>query len=174
MALFETIQYQLIKKTGHIEIRKYDSFLLASTKTLINTTLDTGFNNVFSYISGNNDQNQKISMTKPVVTYEEKQELVTGFYVPSKYSKSTVPNPVSQSVFINEMNEAYYAVIRFSGNWRPKNIEKHDQKLLQYLAQNKIIIISRRYLMRYQPPFIPGFLRRNEIAYQIKSFDKEE
>jgi hypothetical protein len=83
MALYETIKYKVIEEEGSCEIREYEDILLASTKTKMNSSMDSGFGNVFNYISGNNKERQKISMTTPVVSYEEQDRLVTGFYVPS-------------------------------------------------------------------------------------------
>ncbi len=167
MALFETMKYTLIKKDRKIEIRKYDDILLASTKSEMSSTQDSGFSNVFRYISGNNTMNSKISMTTPVVTYQENDQLVTGFYVPSKYTKETIPQPSEEAVFINELKNSFYAVIRFRGNWKPKNFDKHDQLLLSYLRLNGFSPASQRLILRYQPPFVPGIFRHNEIAYQI-------
>ena len=82
MALYETLQYTVIHDEGQIQIREYDNILLASTKTPINMYQDSGFNNVFKYISGNNKSNTKISMTTPVVTYESEEEIITGFTYP--------------------------------------------------------------------------------------------
>ncbi|PKK99986.1 MAG: hypothetical protein CVV56_08525 [Tenericutes bacterium HGW-Tenericutes-1] len=172
MALFETIKYKVIKKDKKIEIRQYEDIYLASTKTNVNPNLDSGFMNVFRYISGSNDQEAKISMTTPVVTYEENQQLVTGFYVPSKYKKASIPKPNEDQVFINELKKSYYAVIRFSGSWTKSNFDKQDQLLLDYIKTNKLIIASNRLILRYQPPFVPSFLRRNEIAYQIEAIEE--
>jgi hypothetical protein len=133
----------------------------------MSSTQDSGFSNVFRYISGSNDQEAKISMTTPVVTYQENNQLVTGFYVPSKYTKETIPQPSEKGVFINELKNSYYAVIRFRGNWKPENFEKHDQILLEYLRLKGFETTSQRLILRYQPPFIPGIFRHNEIAYQI-------
>ncbi len=167
MGLFETIKYKTILKDKKIEIRKYDDILLASTISNMNTSQDSGFNDVFRYISGNNDKNAKISMTTPVVTYEENDLLVTGFYVPSKYTKETIPKPVEKSVFINEFKDSYYAVIRFRGRWTKNNFDKFDNLLQEYLKFNNFNKLSKRIIMRYQPSFIPAIFRRNEIAYQI-------
>ncbi len=168
MAFIETLPYKVLKKEGKIELRSYKDFLLASTQTTQNIRQDSGFNNVFNYISGQNQEHTKISMTTPVVTYEENDTLVTGFYVPSKYDKGNVPKPSDEKVFINEMNASTYAVIRFRGKWIEKNYQKYDQKLIKYLKNENITIISRRYILRYSPPIIPGMFRRNEIAYQIE------
>lgn len=167
MALFETLKYCVVKKDKSIEIREYQDFLLASTTSPINQRQDSGFMAVFDYISGQNDSKQKISMTTPVVTFEEGEKLVTGFYVPSKFNQQSLPSPLDRRVFINQMNHAYYAVIRFSGSWKKENIAQYDQKLTLYLTNHHIKKISTLFLLRYQPPFVPGIFRRNEIAYQI-------
>jgi SOUL heme-binding protein len=167
MALIETLKYKVIQDDGHIQIRAYDNILLASTKTKHNSHQDSGFNQVFQYISGNNESKTKISMTTPVVTFEDEGDLITGFYVPSKYDKNTVPQPSAHNVFINEIESSMFAVIRFKGAWNEKNYEKHNIKLLDYIKKNKLNILSKRYIFRYSPPFVPALFRKNEIAYQI-------
>ncbi len=168
MALFETIKYRLIKKDGRIEIRQYGDILLASTTSHINGNRDSGFNDVFDYIAGGNAQAKKISMTTPVVSYEEDNKLVTGFYAPSKYTKATLPQPTNAAVFINELPRSFYAIIRFSGAWTSGNFDRYDRILRDYLDKHDLKATSNRLLMRYQPPFIPAIFRRNEIAYRIE------
>lgn len=169
MGLFESMPYDVVKKEGKIEIRRYGAMLLASTKSEPSPSRDSGFSQVFQYISGKNKAEEKISMTTPVVSYEEDRKLITGFYVPSAYSKDTVPEPEGEDVFIQEIPPSTYAVIRFSGRWTTKNFETHEQRLLDYLNAHGYVTRSKRFIFRYQPPFIPAFLRRNEIAYQIAS-----
>lgn len=168
MALFETIKYKVLVKDKNIELREYEEILLASTKTILNEKRDSGFNSVFNYISGENDQKQKISMTTPVVSYEDEGKLVTGFYVPSKYNQASVPKPIKDQVFINKFDKSVYAVIRFRGSWTDDNFDKYDNLLKKYILDNNYQTVSNRLVLRYQPPFIPGVFRRNEIAYQIK------
>lgn len=168
MALYETLKYRTLIKNGNIEIREYDDFMLASTKTQRDRTNSSGFSNVFNYISGNNRSKEKISMTTPVVTYEEEDKLITGFYVPSKYNKENVPKPASNNVFIKEMEKSIYAVIKFKGAWTESNFEKQEEELVRYINNNGYKIISERYLLRYQPPFVPGIFRKNEIAFKVE------
>ena len=168
MALFETINYKVLKKDKKIEIREYDDILFASTRSLYNQSQDSGFMNVFNYISGENNQKEKISMTTPVLTYKEDDRLVTGFYVPSKYNRENVPVPTNDKVFINNFANSIYGVIKFSGRWTEHNFDKFDEILIDYLIENDYEILSSRMILRYQPPFVPAFLRKNEIAYQIR------
>jgi len=172
MGFFETIPYKALKKEGKFEIREYPEFLLASTRTKLNTRMDSGFNNVFDYISGQNNKNQKISMTTPVVSYTEDKQLVTGFYVPSQYDKKNVPLPTSQEVSIDVQTKNLYGVIRFSGPWIESNFLRAENALKNYLKINKYVIESERLIFRYQPPFVPSFLRHNEIAFKVSSKGK--
>ncbi len=167
MSLFETIPYETLMKDKAIEIRAYDDILLASTKSSINKHYDNGFMNVFNYISGENDQSKKISMTTPVVSYEDKNQLITGFYVPKKYNKENVPIPNAENVFIDEIEQSLYAVIRFRGSWKKERFDKKEKELRDYLNEHHYKILSSRYLFRYQPPFIPGIFRHNEIAFKV-------
>ncbi|RJX26455.1 MAG: hypothetical protein C4537_02515 [Acholeplasma sp.] len=89
------------------------------------------------------------------------------FMFPHKFSKDTVPQPEGSSVFIQELKKSFYAVIKFRGYWTDKNYEKHEDILKSYIKDKSYEICSPRFIFRYQPPFIPGIFRHNEIAYQI-------
>ncbi|MBU1020725.1 MAG: heme-binding protein [Firmicutes bacterium] len=168
MRLFETIDYQVIKKTGKIEIREYSGFNLATTKTKMNKNLDNGFNKVFDYISGNNESQEKIKMTVPVVSVMEDDYYTTSFVVPKKFNLSQIPVPKDSSVSIEKIDHQFMICITFSGRWDEGNFEKNNQELLDYVKDNNIVITSKKHLLRYNPPFMPSFLRRNEICYVIQ------
>ena len=168
MGLFETLKYKTIEKHGKIEIREYKNFFLASTKTSKDPTQNSGFGNVFNYISGQNERQEKISMTTPVVTSYEDDQLVTGFFVPSKFDRNSIPAPSSSNVFIEEISSGIFIAIRFSGSWNDKNFDKNDLELRTYMKEHNIQVLGKRMILRYQPPFIPSFLRKNEILYRIK------
>ena len=167
MSRYETIRYDVVKKDGSIELRTYDQILLASTKTYMHSD-ESGFGRVFRYISGHNENEEKISMTTPVVSYQERDELITGFYVPSKYDIHSVPKPKSNHVFINDMKPSLYAVIKFRGRWNQATFDKYDERLKHYIERHGYKIDSPRLLFRYHPPFVPPLFRRNELAYKIK------
>lgn len=136
MALFETIKYKVLSKDKNIEIREYEDILLASTKTILNENQDSGFNNVFDYISGKNQEKTKISMTTPVVTYKDDDKL-------------TVSKPSEKEVFINELKKSLYGVIRLMGSWTDNNFDKYNQILVDYLLSNNYEILSARLILRY-------------------------
>lgn len=168
MSRNETIQYEVMKQDGIFELRKYNDILLASTKTSIHNRSESGFNNIFKFISGENSLNTEISMTTPVITYQEEEILTTSFYVPSIYNENNVPKPTSENVFLNLIEHSLFVVVRFNGAWIPSNYEHYDALLKDYILKNKYTIVSNRYILRYHAPYTPDHIKRNEIAYKIK------
>jgi hypothetical protein len=55
------------------------------------------------------------------------------------------------------------AVIRFSGFWSDANYQKHLMRLQSTLAANGLNPVGEPVYSRYNAPFTPWFLRRNEI-----------
>lgn len=167
MPLYETAKYEVVKKMSkQIELRYYDKLFLAKTTTRMDNRYSSGFSRVFNYISGANQGNQKISMTTPVVSTTDGEYLSTGFVIPREFDDKA-PKPTDPNVEIVEMEEGEFMVIQFSGAWTNKNFEKYNQLLLQYITNEDYIIQSESYILRYQPPFIPSFFRRNEIMYRV-------
>ena len=61
----ETVTYEITGQIGEIEFRKYPPLVLATVKSPGN---DSGFNLLFSYITGNNHSKGQFPMTAPVIT----------------------------------------------------------------------------------------------------------
>ncbi len=173
--MVEKANYQVIKKIGKLEIRKYPKLLLATVK---NNADDSGFDLLFKYISGENRTSKKINMTAPVITSENipmtapviSKENYMAFVMPSTYNKDNIPIPKNPDVLIKTEPEKCLAAIQFSGRTNFKLIEKYKKELYDELKINKLESVGEPILMRYNSPFMPGFLRRNEIAVEIKNF----
>jgi hypothetical protein len=56
-----------------------------------------------------------------------------------------------------------YAVIRFSGFWTDANYNEHLQQLQTMMAAQSLSVNGAPIYARYNAPFVPWFLRRNEI-----------
>ena len=166
------VPYDLIQKIEKLEIRKYPEVIFAVVE---NDMYDSGFNLLFQYISGENKTQSKISMTAPVVTSEKIKMTVPvvtrnnymAFVVPSTYSKNTVPVPTNTSVKIEVQSKKIMAVLRFGGRTHEKRVQNYIQELITILKTHKIQSNGEPILMRYNSPFTPGFLRRNEVAVEI-------
>jgi hypothetical protein len=168
----QQVPYEVLKKIGDIEIRQYPEVIFAVVE---NNNSDSGFSLLFQYISGENKTRRKIAMTAPVITSEKitmTAPVITGknymaFALPSSYTKETVPIPTNPLVKIETQKEKTLAVLQFSGRTNETKVQKNIQKLFTMLKEHTIQIKSEPVLMRYNSPFTPGFLRRNEVAVEI-------
>ena len=170
--MVETPSYEVIGQMDGVEIRLYPRLILA---TVMGDGDGTPFRRLFQYISGNNSGSSKISMTAPVLTPERiemtapviSEGYSMSFVVPSKYTMETVPTPNDESIRIQEMPERKLAVIRFRGWARERSVEERKVMLISVLQRNGIETVGEPFLMRYNSPWTPGFMRRNEIGIEI-------
>jgi effector-binding domain-containing protein len=169
--MVETAKYDMIKKDGVFEIRKYHKMILAK----VEKTQDTGFNTLFQYISGANKSKTKIKMTSPVITSEKitmtspvfSSSKTMSFVIPYEYTLETLPDPSNPKISIVEIPKHYMATIRFRGFAWKKEVEKKTKALLDWLSSENIQIKGEVVLMQYNPPYVPGFLRKNEMGVEI-------
>jgi hypothetical protein len=144
-----------------IEIREYDPQIRATSQT---GQENRSFGVLSEYIFGNNDRNEQIGMTAPVVTHRDKMSLI----MPKRYSLESLPKPLNAQIEIDQVQRSIAAVIRFSGFTSPKKMDEESEKLLTALKSNGIKIEGEPFLMRYNPPWTLPFLRRNEVAAKVK------
>jgi hypothetical protein len=106
---------------------------------------------------------EKIEMTTPVISEEDSM----SFILPSKYTIENTPKPLDERIAINEISERKIAVLRFRGWARKNTVESQKNKLLSILKFNNVKTVGDPFLMRYNSPWTPGFMRRNEIGIEI-------
>jgi len=173
----DTIAYTIESKINTVEIRQYPDIVLAVVE---NNVHDSGFSLLFEYISGENTTQSRIPMTAPVITSEHIKmtaPVISGknymaFVLPSSYTIQTAPLPTNPSVRLVHQPKKRLAVIKFSGRATTHQVRKFTEELLTVLKTNGITITGETLLMRYNSPFTPGFLRRNEVAVEISNLDK--
>lgn len=115
-----------------------------------------------------NNASSKIAMTSPVVqdkvaSSEDEQQWRIQFVMPSKYNMDTLPKPNSDKVTIKQTPETRYAVIRFSGFTGTSKVTKKTTQLKSWMQANGITPKGEPALARYNPPWTPPFMRRNEV-----------
>ena len=173
--MVKKVQYEVLKIIMDVEIRKYKEMIFAVVEGYEG---DSGFSLLFNYISGNNKSQQKIPMTAPVISSEKipmtapviSKRNYLAFVLPSVYTKETVPKPKNSDIKIKIEKEKILAVLRFSGRTSDKLVKKQNNKLINILKDKNIKIINSPILMRYNSPFAPGFIRRNEVAVEIGNY----
>lgn len=164
MSNYEMPIYVVKQKSANIEIREYESFYTSSVEEP-DLRGFRGFGILFSYISGSNANQQKISMTIPVInTFDKEQSM--EFVIPKKLN-SNIPHPIDQQLKIKKYDARLVASIRFSGLTSKKRIMYHLDKLTTWIRQQNFDIVGPVQLARYNPPFSIPWLRRNEIMVSV-------
>ncbi|MEW8403470.1 MAG: heme-binding protein [Candidatus Thiodiazotropha taylori] len=180
----EEAQYDVIHKESDFEIRDYASHVLAET-FVTGAMEDAGkvaFGRLFDYISGNNQSRQEVTMTAPVSQQPagEKIEMtapvgqqpdsegwVVSFMMPSEYTMETLPVPIDSNVTLREVPPRRMAAIRYSGFWSESSYLEHKAELLQWIEEAGVTITGKPVWARYNAPFTPWFMRRNEILIPV-------
>jgi hypothetical protein len=186
----ETLDYEVIKKEKNIEIRQYPAYLQAEADVEgINyrDAAQKGFSILADYIFGNNIAREKIDMTTPVrasrpekiamtspVKVEGSGTYTISFVMPSKYNIDTLPVPKNKNVRIRQVGAAKIAAIRFSGYFNQDTISRNKEILNSFLEKENLETLGDFIIAGYNPPWIPGFLSRNEImAVLADSMEKQ-
>jgi effector-binding domain-containing protein len=170
MSKYESLSYEVICKNQAIEIRRYDAY---QTVAVNENDLSgrSGFGVLFSYISGNNEKNEKIAMTIPVINAFDSKNMTMEFVVPKKYQNENTPRPNEANVNIKTYKAHDAAVITFSGRATNERIEQNTKLLKDFLEDNQINHNDVIRLARYNSPFQLPVLRRNEILIEIETFN---
>ena len=183
MAIDEA-KYKVIKKDNHFEIRDYATHIIAETFVEGNLK-DAGnkaFKKLFQYISGDNQSRDKVSMTAPVsqqpkrekikmtapvAQQRDKESWVVSFMMPSSYTMETLPDPEDIEVTLRQVPARRMAAVRYSGFWNEKGYLRHKAELGSWIHRMGFTVVGDPIWARYNPPFMPWFLRRNEILIPI-------
>lgn len=162
----ERASYEVMLKEEPYEIRNYAPMVIAiSNETDLRGY--SGFNEAFNYISGSNEDHSKISMTTPVLNDLE-GNLTTAFVMPKEYRIEDLPKPISGNLSLRQVSQRKCASISFSGNANTKTVQAKIEMLKKWMEQKQLIPVGRFQLARYNPPFIPGFLKKNEVLIEIE------
>ena len=97
---YETQKYNLIDKSDDFEIRYYPKSIKA--RVISTSDSNNNFRKLFSYISGNNNTNEKIAMTTPVYMNSDSNGNSMDFVMPSEFNLSNIHKPNDKDVKIIE------------------------------------------------------------------------
>jgi len=182
----EEPSYEITRKIGDVEIRLYAAYVVAEVNFTGSATTAGGeaFPILAAYIFGKNEGQTKFPMTAPVTQHAAgtrmpmvapvTQNAVPGGYVvqfvlPRGVTLAAAPKPLDPRVTLREVESRTVAAIRYSGFWSDANYEEHLALLQQVLKSAGEAWTGDPIYARYDAPFMPWFLRRNEIWLQLSS-----
>jgi hypothetical protein len=134
------------------------------------------------YIFGKNKGEQKFEMTAPVtqaavpvkleMTAPVTQTAAPGgflvqFVLPKGVTAASAPEPLDARVQLRDAPPTRFAVIRYSGFWSESNYNEHLAKLQAALRGADLAWEGEPVYSRYNAPFTPWFMRRNEIWLRL-------
>jgi hypothetical protein len=170
---------------GKVELRQYAPYVVAEV-VVPGPAAEAGgqaFPILAGYIFGKNKGEKKFAMTAPVtqaavpvkieMTAPVTQTAAPGgyrvqFVLPKGVSLEGAPEPLDPRVTLRAVAASRIAVIRYSGFWSESNYAEHLAELQQVLRAADLPWTGEPVYARYDPPFMPWFLRRNEIWLQLR------
>ena len=167
MGRYETPDYKVLLKEDQYELREYNDFYLIEYDAEEDPQLDNGFGTLFKYISSSNDKNEKINMTIPVLKEITDNGMKMAFVVPQE-KWNDIPRPVDSRLKIKLFNKGEFAVISYTGAYSSKLEEKHVSLLEKWMQKKGFVSKSNFMIAIYNGPYVPFFLRRNEILVRVK------
>lgn len=140
--------FKLLKNTSQYQLREYDGAKFVGTTvegSNFEAAITKGFTRLFRYISGNNVDNAKISMTAPVITFIKpskdfktaEKNYTVAFYLPQQF-QGDAPEPKDEEVKIVDAPGATVYVKVFGGFGTGGSVLKEAETLRQDLMQDKI------------------------------------
>jgi hypothetical protein len=151
-----------VQSLGDLEIRFYPPAMMA--KTMANT--GNPFSTLFRYISGANQNNEKIEMTTPVYMYPEDGTSAMEFVLPKKYMQQQAPAPSGANVKVYQSKPGYFAAVRYGGYSNASKVKIHTDRLMGEIQKQNLKAISNPVVLSYDSPY-KVMNRRNEILIEI-------
>ena len=188
--------YRVVLEDSSIEIREYDAYAVAWTTApgSFDEAVQTGFQRLFRYITGENVSAADIDMTAPVLTEPETLETAAmvaeperanddggpttlagtgiggwsiGFVLPAGYTAATAPVPKNAEVSISDVSARCVASIRFSGTLAEEAGEAERQSLEGWIEARSLEHTGDWQMAGYNPPWTIPALRRNEVLVTL-------
>ena len=116
------------------------------------------------------ENSQKISMAAPVSQEKQGNRWRITFLMPAEFSLETLPEPLDDRVRLVEEPGRLIAAVRYSGTWSSKSYEKNKTQLKAFMQKQGLRQAGTEIWARYDPPFMPWFLRRNEVLIPVEKF----
>jgi effector-binding domain-containing protein len=180
----EEPSYRVIESAPPVEIREYAPYVVAETRVAgdFRDVGNEGFRRLFGYISGENRGTTKITMTAPVTQQASPEKIAMtapvtqqaeggvyriAFVLPSQYTLESAPVPNHPEVRLAQVPARKVVAVRYSGLWSAENYRRALAELVSFAGQRGLKLAGEPIYARYDPPFMPWFLRRNEILVEI-------
>ncbi|XP_040285617.1 heme-binding protein 2-like [Bufo bufo] len=171
---YDCPKYRLVKQYFDFELRQYEATHWVTTPLdmyIFDMGMVTSFNRLFKYISGDNAEGLKMSMTVPVVMYlplelPSTKNATMSFFV--LHAVENPPRPTDPEVYLDTYPAASVYVKSFGG-YALNEAYAEQAKALAESLRILGLQFDDTYFIRagYNSPF-DFFNRHNEVWYMAK------
>ena len=165
----EEQKFDLITRlhNSQVEIRRYHERTLADVvvEADYQNAGSIGFRPLVTYISRNN-----IAMTAPVIQQPNQNSWIVSFVMPAGMKMENLPIPSDTKVTLRTVPEHIAAALAFSGVTTEAKVKKMEAQLRADLAVANLRPIGAIKIARFDPPWKPGFMRKNEVILEIENY----
>ena len=183
----EQPNYRTLASDGSFEVRDYGSMIVAevavrgSRKDAVNRAFSPLANYIFAKERSGDaismtapvtqSRREPIAMTAPVTQSRDKTdgEWTVRFVMPAEYTLDSLPTPQNRNITLSEVKGVQRAVVRFSGVASDALIAEKESKLQSWIESRGLKAAGAPTYAYYNAPFTPGFMRRNEIMFDLQS-----
>lgn len=182
----EQPRYTVLQREGNFELRRYEPYLVAELEVSVpfEEAGSAAFRPLANYIFGGNRRSEKMEMTAPVTQMPKGETIgmtapvlqsarssgvhVVSFVMPSRYTLATLPLPTNERIRFREVPARVMAAWTYRGGWSQERYAKEEEALRAALSKSKRTAAGPPMWARYNAPFTPAFLRRNEILVEVR------
>ena len=167
----ESLAFNVVNTGNDIEVRRYAPHLLATVRVTgaFDDAGSVAFRPLFDFISGDNASKEKIAMTAPVLQQPDSESgrWLVSFVMPSDFDRESLPVPSSDVVSVSEQPPMLMAVLQYRGGWSQSRYREHEAKLIGAMSDMSLTACGETRWARHDPPFMPWFMRKNEILIPL-------
>lgn len=167
MSYYERPEFKVIIQEKPFEVRYYEPFYTVTYSDEDDKSLKRGFQTLFNYLSKNNEEEKKISMTVPVIEEKKEETKKMSFVVPKAFGDNP-PQPLDSRLQITKIEGGNYAVISYRGTSNDKVEREQEDLLMNWIKKHSWKVESIAQVAYFNPPFTPGILKHNEIMVRIE------
>ena len=164
----EIQRYRVLETNSGFEVRDYEAHTIVVKPMAgdMGSASYSAFGYLAGYIGGENEAGQKIAMTAPVLQQKRGSGFDVSFVMP--HDLKNAPNPVRSGMRVEKVEGKLMAAKRFSGSASDALFERKAQELIAQVNKAGNKVIGEVLYARYNGPWTPPLLRRNEVLVEIE------
>lgn len=178
---FDYVPYRVEVADGAYEVRRYPTLVLASVDVsgARGEALNEGFAPLADFIGGDNRQDDRIDMTRPVLQLPAGAEAgvkdlphgedqwTVSFVMPNWFTAGTLPQPNDEDIKIGSTPPIRVAVVGFSGFVSDDKLASEAAALQTWMGQKNLTAGGPLRYAIYDPPWRLPFWRRYEVMIPL-------